>query len=179
MINSIADLNHSLFFQIFNLSRQNPLLDMLMIFFADYLIFISFFLIAFSWFQKDVNNKKALLLTILSLIVGFFIIKSIVFFYYEPRPFITYPISPLISHSADDSFPSDHTSILAIITFSFLFYKTYFFKFLLTSTILTGFSRVYVGVHYPLDILGGFLVGILSVSLGWKIKNYIVNKLGS
>lgn len=178
MINSITDLNKGLFFQIFDLSKHNFMLDTLMVFFADYLIFICFFLVVFSWFKKDINNKKGLLLSILSLMVGFLIIKSIVFIYFEPRPFITYPIVPLINHAADDSFPSDHTSILAILTFSFLFYKTRLSKFLLLSTILTGFSRIYVGVHYPLDILGGFLVGILSVSISWKIKNYIVSKLG-
>lgn len=83
----------------------------------------------------------------------------------RPRPFVTHPgvVHLLVHHAADASFPSDHSAALAAITIALA----------LTSavpaavgfgiwTILVGLARVYVGEHYPGDIVGGWIVGVLA-----------------
>jgi undecaprenyl-diphosphatase len=73
--------------------------------------------------------------------------------YAEPRPLVHAPI--------DGSFPSGHaaTSFAAATVLTFAWPRWWPAFFLLAVAI--GFSRVYVGVHYPLDVVGGAALGIL------------------
>jgi len=41
---------------------------------------------------------------------------------------------------------------------------------------LIALSRLYVGVHYPTDVLGGLIVGLFSGWAGWKIEELIIKK---
>ena len=68
---------------------------------------------------------------------------------------------PLVRTPHDGSFPSGHaaTSFAAATILSFAFPRFAPFLFVLAAAV--AWSRVYVGVHYPLDILGGALLGVL------------------
>jgi undecaprenyl-diphosphatase len=65
----------------------------------------------------------------------------------------------LVSCGGRHSFPSGHAAntFAAAITFAY-FYRRYAGYFV-TFSLLVGFSRIVVGVHYPGDVLGGFLLG--------------------
>ena len=78
----------------------------------------------------------------------------------RPRPWRRYPLPhPLVPAPKDPSFPSAHTTI----AFACATVTTYFWPRLGPSVFLLAvaiaFSRVYVGVHYPLDIVGGAALG--------------------
>ena len=88
--------NTSLFFLIFNLHNQSTLLDDLMIFGARYLILIAFLLFFILAFKGNTPEKKAFLLAILSLPITVLIIMGIHLFFIEPRPFVTFHLTPLI-----------------------------------------------------------------------------------
>lgn len=61
------------------------------------------------------------------------------------------------------SFPSGHTSVaFAIATSAYFFISIYLFYFCIMLSFLVGFSRMYLGVHYPSDILVGAIVGTVS-----------------
>jgi membrane-associated phospholipid phosphatase len=80
--------------------------------------------------------------------------------YAEPKPLVRTP--------TDASFPSGHaaTSFAAATVLSFAWPRWAPAFYLLALAI--GFSRVYVGVHYPLDIVGGALLGIgVAIALRW------------
>ena len=78
----------------------------------------------------------------------------------------------LINHAPDASFPSDHMLIFSSIAFSYIFAKERnigFFLFLLA--IEVAWSRIYLGVHFPLDMLGALTVAFITAFSVQKIWN--------
>lgn len=168
--------NSGLFFLIHSLSRHNLILDQIMVFSAQSLIFIAFILVIISAVSGS-KERKALLLSILSAAISLLLTRFIRIFIQEPRPFVTYNIGPLINQIPDLSFPSFHTTLMSVIAFSFLFAKSRFTPVFFILLILVGFSRIYVGVHYPLDILGAVVIALLSTHLTLILKNLLSKHL--
>lgn len=155
---------------IFGLANQVPVLDRIMIWGAVDGIYLTFFLSALSIFRGGPLERKSFVIAIFSLPIAIILIRVIHFFYIEPRPFITYTLTPLIAHVSDPSFPSTHTTITAVVTFPYLFYKSKWTPLFVFFLAWVGFSRIYVGVHLPIDILGGILTGLTVVSITWLVK---------
>lgn len=125
-----------------------------MIFGAEYIIYLTIILIFTLAFKSGTKEKKALVLAVFAIPVTIILIKLIHLFIITPRPFASY--------EASASFPSRHTSIMAAFTFAYIFYKSKWSALLAALAIWVGMARVYVGVHFPVDILGGVGVGFLS-----------------
>jgi membrane-associated phospholipid phosphatase len=81
--------------------------------------------------------------------------------WHRARPFVHHAHHLLVSHAADASFPSDHVTALAAVTFALLFRRRPLGWAVLAVTILVAVARVMVGVHYPTDVLGGAGDGLL------------------
>lgn len=166
--------NHPIFFLIFNLSNHSPLLDILMIFGAEHLIFLMWFLIFIFAIKGKTKDRKSLILFLISFPILYFIIKLIHLFIFEQRPYIANEILPLISYRADDaSFPSRHASISFAMAFAFLYFKSKWGIPILLLAAWVGISRVYVGVHYPMDIIGGIIVAIVSLIIARQIVKFL------
>jgi undecaprenyl-diphosphatase len=114
------------------------------------------------------------------------LIEQVVF---EPRPFVTYSVHLLVHHAADASFPSDHTAwsfaALGMLLLASLppllgawrrgtLLREASGRWLIVPGLLVliavvlacsiGLARIYVGVHYPDDILGGAVNGLLAAT---------------
>ena len=86
------------------------------------------------------------------------------YFYPHLRPFILYKFTPLIFDYAN-SFPSGHAAFFfALAAIIFLFHKKWGIAYF-TGTLIIVLSRIIAGVHWPMDILGGLVVGVGSAIL--------------
>ena len=130
-----------------------------MVFLAEATVFIIPVYLIYRWFQ-GVEGKKdgtyIFLGTVFSLLFAV-LMGSIAG---RPSPFQIY--ETVVSGAAENSFPSTHMTVMFGFLFS-LFYRDSGRKFLwgfLVITIITAFARVYIGEHYPLDVLGSVLAGL-------------------
>lgn len=165
--------NISLFFLIFNLNGKYAILDQLMIFGTAYLIYLVFLLVLFLGIKGGIKEKKAFLLIILGIPIAVLLIKGIHIFINEPRPFVTFNFPPVAPEAADASFPSRHATISSVIAFAFTYFKSRWTLLLLPVMLWIGVSRIFVGVHYPLDVIGGFATGLISILIALQVKNLL------
>lgn len=163
-------INVDLFFQVFNLNGRYFILDQLMIFASTSLIYLTFLLSLLLAFKGSIKERKALLLIIITLPIAVLLIKFIHLFIFEPRPWVAFDLIPLTDFDADASFPSRHATISAVLGFSYLFFKSKWAPLFLFIAAWIGFSRIFVGVHYPLDVLGGFATALLALVLAVQVK---------
>lgn len=111
-----------------------------------------------------------------SLLINNYLIKNLV---QRPRPFVTFTdLRIIIPTPSEFSFPSGHTS--SSFAAAAVFYRHLPKKLGLPSVILAGligFSRLYVGVHYPTDVIAGALMGILLSYMAEFLVNFLEKKL--
>jgi membrane-associated phospholipid phosphatase len=108
-------------------------------------------------------------------VAGTYILKEIV---KRPRPFVTYPDLKNVTTEGSWSFPSGHTSsAFAFATSMSLSYpKWYVIVPSYTFASAVGFSRMYLNVHYPSDVLVGAILGSASAWATWKISKKLQAK---
>ena len=120
----------------------------------------------FYHFFKDKQKWLILSHVSLSVLISFLISQLIGLLYFRPRPFISnFQVVNDINPLSEKSFPSDHTTIAFALAAAVYCSHKKLGIFLLILAFLVGFGRIYTGVHYPLDVLGGILVGIISALL--------------
>ena len=138
----------------------------------DYLVpvVLSLFLL-WLWFASPGTRRVplALLAGVAALGLGDAVIKLMNFIYYRPRPFTDLPVRLIFYRPIDSSFPSNGTAVAFILATAVFLGNRKTGVIALVIASLYGFSRVYVGIHYPLDVLGGAVIGIL-ISYGvWRL----------
>ncbi|MCU5376189.1 undecaprenyl-diphosphatase [Bacillus cereus] len=161
-------MNYTVFQWFNNFAGSSKLLDTLMIAITNSAVYVAILFMFILWFNngKKVNAIKkqyTVLYTTLSVIIALLVNVVIHAVYYHPRPFVSHDVHQLVPHAADSSFVSDHSVLVFSIAFVFLLRGEKLKYIALIWAVLVGVSRMYVGVHYPLDILGAaFLTFITS-----------------
>ncbi len=89
--------------------------------------------------------------------------------YYDPRPFVVEHFTPLIPHKPSNGFPSDHVLWSAATAAIILPSNKYLSLLLWVLTILVAASRVHIGVHHPIDIVGSIAIAIVVASIVYLI----------
>lgn len=99
-------------------------------------------------------------------------------FFFRDRPFVDAAVIQLVFHNPlEGSFPSGHATIMFAIAFSLFFANIRWGAIYLFLAVISSLSRIVVGVHFPLDIIGGMLVGALSALLAkWLFDFWIIRK---
>ena len=175
-------MNKEFFLIINSLAGRFNWLDQFMIFSAEWLgyflvlfLFVPFLATFFikgerlsAWLRRALLEfsyyKKMIFLAFGSAIVSRFVFVELIrFFYYHPRPFaVINNVNQLINHETTSSFPSGHaTFYFALATGVYLYNKKAGWLYLALAG-LVSFARVFSGVHWPLDILAGALLGVFT-----------------
>jgi undecaprenyl-diphosphatase len=80
----------------------------------------------------------------------------------EQRPYTVLPHALVLVHrSADASFPSDHATMAGAVAAGLLFVHRRLGMVALVAALVMAFTRVYVGAHYPVDVVAGLALGAL------------------
>lgn len=108
------------------------------------------------------NNQRAAICTALSLALVTVFVQIAYLVYQRPRPFIAHEVNLLIPPPQDPSFPSNSTAVAFAIALAVWLQKRFLGNFLLIPAFLVALSRIYLGVHYPSDILGGMVFSLIS-----------------
>ena len=151
--------------------------QLLLIFGAKYLIILPIIICGvYFLYQPKQEKKELVILGILSIVfvgLGAFIGGSL---YYSSRPFVTENITPLISHSADNGFPSDHVLLVSALAVFFCLYNRKLSISLWVLTILIAYCRVAVGVHHSVDVIGSIIISVLGVAIARLCIRYVKHK---
>lgn len=148
------------------------------IFIANDLLYCMILLFAWFWLRGNYDTKKQILKAFIFTSIAILISQCISHVYYHPRPFVMEVGRTLIYHAPNGSFPSDHMLIFSSIAFSYLFSaQRKLGIFLLVMAWLVAWSRVYLGVHFPLDMLGAFLLAFALNFFGLKLWNLYKDKI--
>jgi len=167
-------LDYILFRKINDFAGENSLADWVGIFGARYLIvIIAASLLKYIFVYRDkaerLLNLRVVWNAVFATGLGLFFNFILSFFINRPRPFAAGLGTNIYGEPwGSGSFPSEHTTIaFAIAMAVFLTYQR-FGGFLLVLAVIVGLARIYVGIHYPIDVAAGTLIGILMAYLTVK-----------
>jgi len=163
----IYQIDQSLFIFL-NQQLHNPLLDRFFPFitnagnFKAILIFAAIFI----FWKGKWPLRITLLLSIFSLIISSSISEILKETICRVRPlWVIENTRLLVGGTHSYSFPSAHASSMFSVVSIFIYRyrdKKWLTGILLSLALLVSYSRIYVGVHYPLDVLGGIIIGLLT-----------------
>lgn len=134
------------------------------------LLWIALSLVMLLWKPTRKAGVLALGAMILGLLVTNITIKPLLS---RPRPWLDWPIVPLVTEKDPNSFPSGHTCAAFAAGLSWVRALPWRWGRIaaVAAAVVMGLSRLYVGVHYPTDVLAGAVIGSLCAWAAWKAYN--------
>ena len=158
----------SVFKNINRFAGKSKPLDAVGIFCAKYLLYL---VIGFLFLVAIYRHSRGLFFY--PLVAGLsaaFVINTIIYYFYkEKRPAEFKTTNTLISVPQNPSFPSRHAALLFGVAFYVFFYDVKLVLIFLFCAGLIGLARIFCGVHWPRDILGGVVSGLLSAIIIYNL----------
>lgn len=129
---------------------------------AQWLIYLLPIGMAVAWIKGTAASRRELIEMLLAALIALGIAQVVVHVYPQPRPFALHLGTQLLAHADDPGLPSDHVVVFWSLAWSALAtrrYASWCFA-LLAAGLAVGWSRVYLGVHFPYDILAALPVAL-------------------
>lgn len=167
----MQEINQKLFQFVFGFARQSSFLDAVGVFASEILPFLIIFFILLLFFRQKEWRPKFLFF--IEVILAFVLARGILtqffhFFFQQSRPYELLGLKPLVM-TLGTTFPSSHATIFFCLATSVFFFDKKLGSWALLIALLNGVARIFVGVHWPMDIVAGMVFGILSAVLMHEI----------
>jgi len=173
VMDAVSRLNHRLFAEVNTFARHTGWLHAPLRVYADYGVVLFGLLLFLGVLTSRSGNARSLaaaawsgFAAVLAVAVNQPIVQTV----HESRPYTSHSaVLVLVDRTTDFSFPSDHAT-MAGATAVGLFLVTRTLGLLASGAALAmAFTRIYVGAHYPGDVLAGLLLGATVAALGWLL----------
>jgi len=146
--------------------------DNLMVYFAEYLVVLVPLSLVYIWFQGR-EAKEDSVLTFASAVTGILAAYLLGMFYTHQNPSVTYE-TIVAADPTENAFPSQHTATVFAASFGYLTRKRKKLGGLMVvAGLLTGFARVYIGEHWPVDVLGSILAGSAGIIVAYYGDRFV------
>jgi len=163
----MESLNHILFLWINAPANPAPTTVWLAMAFAEYAIWLAPLTLVAGWLWGAPTTRRQALQTGVAAVLALLINVGFSLVWYHPRPFAICLGTNLLPHAADSSFPSDHLTLLWTVAFSLMWHPRLrrVGVWLALLGLPMAWARIYLGVHYPADMVGAAAVAALSAWL--------------
>ncbi|MCR3755678.1 MAG: undecaprenyl pyrophosphate phosphatase [Sodalis sp. Psp] len=143
------------------------------IFFANDAVALFPLVLLFNWFWQGEENKKTVLFALINMLFALAINVAISMIWQHPRPFMIPLGQHLLYCASNNSFPSNHMSLACAISFSLIASSVLRWQgmLLFVLSVLVAWARIYVGVHFPLDMMVSLGVACVSTALSLRCAN--------
>jgi undecaprenyl-diphosphatase len=132
---------------------------------AEWLLYLVALLMVLGWVRGASPLRRALFNAGIAALIGLALGQITRSFVFVPRPFAAGFGQQFLAHAPDASFPSDHGIILFSVAVSLLLSKSRYGPAALVLALATAWARVFLGVHWPLDMFGAFAVALIAAPL--------------
>ena len=151
-------MNNTIFFFFYNFAHRGVLLDDLIIFFAVYFPYIVILMagIFLLFYRKSLKDFFWVFLSAGIAVIMAEILKSLI---HTERPFVVLKNVHSLFAESSLAFPSGHATFFSALAMAIFFYHKKAGYYFILFALLIGLARIIAGVHFPIDILGGFILG--------------------
>lgn len=177
------------FVNVTEFARHTSWLNGVMVIYTSFglMLFIAFILAAW-WIAR--GRGPAAMATALAIpvaaVLAYAVNNTIKMVVAEMRPCYAYPAGFLLEKcvpATDYAFPSNHTVVAAAMTTALFVFDRRWGIVASVATVVMAFSRVYVGAHYPHDVIVGVVVGVMvGFSMVFVLRQYappLIEKLST
>jgi undecaprenyl-diphosphatase len=155
----LTHLDYTAFQWVNHFAITEKFMNPLMVLLAEKAEYLFFAGILFYWFYHKDQNRKMVVSACIAACLALAINMIIGDIYYRARPFVAHHVIMLISHAKNASFPSDHAAAAFVIASSIWLWRKRDGWIWLILAAGIAVSRVWTGVHYPLDVIAGMVIG--------------------
>jgi undecaprenyl-diphosphatase len=160
-------LNDRLFFLLNATAEPDPLIVSIAEIAAAWLVFAAAALMPALWIRGRRSARGALIATFLGVVAAMAANQLLGLLWFEPRPFMAGIGHTLMHHAPENSFPSDHATFLWSLGLGLIATGASRRWGIVVSCLglLVAWARIYLGLHFPIDMAASFLVACAAAAL--------------